>query len=260
MTTEPTAPTGPTPPPPVAVPLTPGERRVLGVLAEKQKTTPDSYPMTRNALVTGCNQKSNRDPVTNLSDDEVEEALASAQKRGLVTRLTGSGRAEKWRHNLYDVWKVDKAELAVLVELLLRGPQTEGELRGRVSRMEPIDDLDRLRAVLRPLTERKLVVYLTEQGRRGTMVTHGFHRPEELARLRSAQPPEPAPAPAPAPTAAPAPPPPPVADPPAVVALKGELTAARAEIAALRTALGALEEKVARLADQVKQVRDGLGL
>src|SRR3954454_20592699 len=115
MTTEPTAPSGPTPPPPpVAVPLPANERRVLGVLAEKQKTTPDAYPMTINALVTGCNQKSNRDPVTSLTDDDVEEALTAAQKRGLVTRLTGSGRAEKWRHNLYDVWRVDKAELAVL--------------------------------------------------------------------------------------------------------------------------------------------------
>src|SRR5215469_638718 len=107
------------------------ERRVLGVLAEKQKTTPDSYPMTLNALVTGCNQKSNRDPVLNLSDDQVEDALVRAQQKGLAIRLTGSGRAEKWRHNLYDTWHVDKTEMAVLIELLLRGPQTEGELRGR---------------------------------------------------------------------------------------------------------------------------------
>src|SRR5947207_5029915 len=95
------------------------ERRVLGVLVEKAKTTPDTYPMTLNALVTGCNQKSNRDPILNLSNDQVEEGLLAAQRKGLAIRLTGSGRVEKWRHNLYDSWHVDKVEMAVLVELLL---------------------------------------------------------------------------------------------------------------------------------------------
>src|SRR5262245_53337263 len=120
------------------------ERRVLGVLIEKQKSTPDAYPMSLNALVTGCNQKSNRDPVTDYEDFEVEEALRDGQKKGLVIKIEGSGRVEKWRHNLYDAWKADKTEMAVLAELLLRGPQTEGELRGRASRMEPIEDLDAL--------------------------------------------------------------------------------------------------------------------
>lgn len=159
------------------------ERRVLGVLVEKQKTTPDVYPMTLNSLGTGCNQKSNRDPILNLSDVEVEESLARLQKLGLVMRVD-SGRVEKWRHTLYDEWRVSKPEIAVLAELLLRGPQTEGELRGRVSRMEPVDDLDALRGILTPLAERKLVVYLTPEGRRGTTVTHGFHSPEEVERLR----------------------------------------------------------------------------
>src|SRR2546423_2639716 len=77
------------------------ERRVLGVLVEKAKTTPDAYPLSLNALVTGCNQKSNRDPVLNLSDVDVEEALGSMQKKGLVMKITGSGRVERWRHNLY---------------------------------------------------------------------------------------------------------------------------------------------------------------
>src|SRR5437870_9315791 len=80
------------------------ERRVLGVLAEKSKTTPDAYPMSINGLVTGCNQKSNRDPVLNLSDVDVEDALARCQKKGLVTRLTGGGRVERWKHNLYEAW------------------------------------------------------------------------------------------------------------------------------------------------------------
>ena len=160
------------------------ERRVLGVLVEKAKTTPDSYPLTLNALVTGCNQKSNRDPVTNLGEVEVEDAMDQLKKLGLTQKITGSGRTDKYRHILYDTLKVNKLELAILAELLLRGPQTEGELRTRASRMEPIDDLDSLRAILRGLAQRNLVVYLTPEGRRGTTVTHGFHPPAELDRLR----------------------------------------------------------------------------
>src|SRR5215470_424153 len=139
-------------------PIDPQERRVLGVLVEKAKTTPDTYPLSINALVTGCNQKSNREPILNLTDLEAEEALARCQKNGLAIKITG-GRVVRWKHNLYDAWHVNKVELAVLGELLLRGPQTEGELRSRASRMEPIEDLDALRAVLRPLPERGLVVY-----------------------------------------------------------------------------------------------------
>ncbi|HEV3237701.1 MAG TPA: DUF480 domain-containing protein, partial [Gemmataceae bacterium] len=154
-----------------------------GVLVEKAKTTPDAYPLSLNALVTGSNQKSNRDPLLNVSDEEIEEALAALQRLSLVSRISG-GRVERWRHLLYEAWKADKVELAVLGELLLRGPQTEGELRGRASRMEPIDDLDSLRVILKRLTERNLVVYLTPEGRRGTVVTHGFHDPAELPHLR----------------------------------------------------------------------------
>ena len=157
------------------------ERRVLGVLVEKQKTSrsPDAYPMTLNALTTGCNQKSNRDPVLDLSEDQVEEALGRLQRRGLVSKLVG-GRVDRWRHLLYEAWRVGKLELAVLAELLLRGPQTEGDLRGRASRMDEIKDIDELRAVLKPLSDRRLIVYLTPPDRRGTVLSHGFHPPEEL--------------------------------------------------------------------------------
>jgi uncharacterized protein YceH (UPF0502 family) len=167
-------------------PLPPYERRVLGVLIEKQKTSKsaDAYPMTLNSITTGSNQKSNRDPVYDLDEDEVEETLDSLQRRGLVMKMTG-GRADRWRHLLYDVWKVGKVEMAILAELLLRGAQTEGDLRGRASRMDEIKDLDELRALLKGLTERELVVYLTEPGRRGTVVTHGFHTPEELEREKA---------------------------------------------------------------------------
>lgn len=159
------------------------ERRILGVLVEKAKTTPDAYPLSVNALVTGSNQKTNRDPVMELSEEDVEETLARCLKKNLVARVQG-GRVERWRQMLYEVWHVDKIDLAILTELLLRGPQTEGELRGRASRMETIDDLEKLREVLKPLVERKLVVYLTPEDRRGAILTHGFHAPEEFERLR----------------------------------------------------------------------------
>src|SRR5437016_13946010 len=99
----------PAPPPVLGV----NERRVLGVLVEKAKTTPDAYPLSLNALLTGSNQKSNRDPLLNLSEVEVEEALLSAQKKGLVIKITG-GRVERWRHALYEAWRANKVELAVL--------------------------------------------------------------------------------------------------------------------------------------------------
>src|SRR4051812_48357957 len=160
------------------------ERRVLGVMVEKAKTTPDAYPLSLNALTTGCNQKSNRDPVLNVSDDDVESCLSNFQKTGLVTRLQG-GRVERWKHNLYEQWNVNKVDLAILTELLLRGPQTEGELRGRASRMEPITDLDALRQTLKPLAERGLVVFLGPEGRRGTLIAHGFFPPRELEVVKT---------------------------------------------------------------------------
>jgi uncharacterized protein YceH (UPF0502 family) len=222
------------------------ERRVLGVLIEKAKTTPDAYPLSLNALVTGCNQKSNRDPVLNLSDAEVENALSGLQKKSLVNRLQGSGRVERWRHIAYETWKVDKVELAILSELLLRGPQTEGELRGRASRMEPIDDLDQLRVILKRLTERRLVVYLTPEGRRGTVLTHGLHPPAELDRLRAvhmgaaeAVDREPAPRSVP--------------DVP-------ETSKTQEEIALLRTKLAELETRVVEHERQIQAIKAGLGL
>src|SRR5437764_11992716 len=93
--------------------LDPKARRVLGVLVEKAKTTADAYPLTLNALITGCNQKSNRDPIMDLDEDQVEETLGSCQKKGLVMRVTGS-RVDRWRHLLYEEWRLDKRELAII--------------------------------------------------------------------------------------------------------------------------------------------------
>jgi uncharacterized protein YceH (UPF0502 family) len=223
------------------------ERRVLGVLVEKAKTTPDVYPLSLNSIVTGSNQKSNRDPLLNLTDLEVEEALPPLQQKGLVTRITG-GRVERWRHNLYDVWQVNKVELAVLAELLLRGAQTEGELRGRASRMEPIDDLESLRAQLEPLAERGLVVYLGPEGRRGTQLTHGFHAPGELEHLRTnVRPEEPEPS---------TPPPrPPIRSDPVEAGLaetRQELAALKTDVAGLRESLQAVQEQLAKLKEALK--------
>jgi uncharacterized protein YceH (UPF0502 family) len=238
-----------TPEPAPAQPaLNVNERRALGVLVEKAKTTPDVYPLSMNSLVTGCNQKSNRDPVLELSDLDVEEALASVQKKGLAIKITG-GRVERWRHNLYDAWHADKVELAILAELLLRGPQTEGELRGRASRMEPIADLETLRALLEPLTQRRLVVYLGPEGRRGTLITHAFHAPEELNHLRALHPAE-ATEPAEA-SSRPAPSAP--AAPDAALALSARLAASESAIADLRKTVSELQTAVANLTALVQK-------
>src|SRR5436309_4919481 len=148
------------------VPLSPRERRVLGVLVEKAKTTPEYYPLTVAAIVTGCNQKSNRDPVTNYDADDVEDILQDLRHKGATVMVEGSGRVVRWKHTLYDWLKVSKVELAVVAELLLRGPQTEGDLRSRASRMEPFADLPALQAVLEALAGRGLEVYLSPPGQR----------------------------------------------------------------------------------------------
>jgi uncharacterized protein YceH (UPF0502 family) len=136
--------------------LTPEEARALGVLIEKSATTPEQYPLSLNALTAGCNQKNNRDPVLTLTDDEVFDAVESLRGKGLVVRIeAGAGsRVHRFRHTAADKLHVRAGELAVLGELLLRGPQTQGELRGRASRMSPMDSLDVVRDMLRALGER----------------------------------------------------------------------------------------------------------
>lgn len=154
-------------------PLNSIDRRVLGVLGEKAKTTPDTYPMSLNGVVAGCNQKSNRSPVMQLEPDQVEESLDRLRQFGAVALVEGSGRVQKYRHYLYEWLGVSKVELSVMIELLLRGPQTEGELRGRVSRMDPIDDLNALRELLTSLRAKGLVIPLTPEGR-GQVFTHAL--------------------------------------------------------------------------------------
>lgn len=160
------------------------DRRVLGVLAEKAKTTPDIYPMSLNAICTGSNQKNNRWPLMQLEPNEVEESLDRLRELRAVGLVEGYGRVAKYRHYLYEWLGVDKVELAVMTELLLRGDQTVGELRGRASRMEPIADLAALRPVLDSLKAKGLVISLTPEGR-GHVVAHALFRPREIEALKA---------------------------------------------------------------------------
>ena len=133
------------------------ERRVLGVLIEKALTTPEYYPLTLKAIVSGCNQRSNRDPITSYAEDEVEDCLETLQKRRLAKAvLPDTGRAMRYRHEAGIALELDGAQLAVVAELLLRGAQAEGELRARAARMKPIPDQTKLREILEELSSRSL--------------------------------------------------------------------------------------------------------
>ena len=169
--------------PPSWGPLSSVQRRVLGVMVEKSKTTPDIYPMTANAIATGSNQKNNRKPQMQLTADDVIDALSDLRDLGAVTEIHGDGRSVKYRHHLYEWLGVDRVELAVMAELFLRGEQTVGDLRGRTSRMEKIPDMAALKPVLLSLTQKKLVFPLTPPGR-GQKLTHNLYLPEQLAKLQ----------------------------------------------------------------------------
>ncbi|MFM7518518.1 MAG: YceH family protein [Pirellula sp.] len=160
-------------------PLTAKQRRVLGTLMEKSKTTPDAYPMTFAGLTTGCNQKSNRAPISNYTSEQVETIIDELREIGAVAIIQGSGRVTKVRHYAYNWMGLDKVEAAVMTELLLRGEQTLGELRTRASRMEPIQDLDELKRIVDGLIRRNLMVELSPSGR-GQVVSHNLYPEWEL--------------------------------------------------------------------------------
>ena len=160
------------------------QRRVLGVLIEKAKTTPAGYPMTSNAITVGCNQKSNREPMTDYREGEVQEVLEDLRQMGVVAEIDWMGRTAKYKHLAHEWFGVTRTELAVLAELLLRGEQTLGDLRARASRMEAIGDMAALKSIVDGLVARGLMVELTPPGR-GQMVTHGVYTPRELEGLRS---------------------------------------------------------------------------
>jgi uncharacterized protein len=135
--------------------LDPVEVRVLGALLEKEITTPEYYPLTLNALVNACNQKSNREPVVSYDDEIVEQALTLLRDKRLAFQLTGAGmRVPKFGHRIVEVLNLGRRELAILCELMVRGPQTVGELRNRSERMHRFDDLEGVETCLRNLAER----------------------------------------------------------------------------------------------------------
>ncbi len=136
--------------------LSEAEARVLGALIEKDITTPDYYPLSLNALVNACNQKNNRDPVMSLTEDAVRDALSSLQEKRMAGPAGGAdSRVTKYEHRLQEVFNFDRREIAVVCVLLLRGPQTPGELRGRTERMYRFETLDDVQSALQKLMDRQ---------------------------------------------------------------------------------------------------------
>lgn len=151
------------------------EVRVLGCLIEKEMATPEYYPLTLNSLTTACNQKSNRDPVMSLEEAEVVRALDRLRFKQLALTAADGGRVPKYRHLLAEKLRLGPAELAVLAELLLRGPQTVGELRTRGERMHPLPDTATVERVLEELAalDPPLVTKLPRQpGRKEPRYAH----------------------------------------------------------------------------------------
>ena len=136
--------------------LTESEARVLGALIEKDITTPEYYPLSLNALVNACNQKSNRDPVMQLDENTVRDAIEGLQQNRLAGPAGGAdSRVTKYEHRTQEVFNFTRAETAVLCVLLLRGPQTPGELRGRTERMHHFETLDDVQSALQKLMQRQ---------------------------------------------------------------------------------------------------------
>jgi uncharacterized protein len=145
--------------------LTEVEARVLGALIEKEVTTPEYYPLSLNALLNACNQKSNRDPGMHLDEEAVRTALRGLNEQFLARSAGGDSRVAKYEHRLGETFNFDRKETAILCELLLRGPQTPGELRSRAERMHPFEDLSEVQTTLQRLLRREppLVVLLARQ-------------------------------------------------------------------------------------------------
>ena len=158
--------------------LTEIETRVLGSLIEKDITTPDYYPLSLNALVNACNQKNNREPVMTLAEETVRTALAMLQEKRLAGPASGAdSRVTKYEHRLQEVFNFDRREIAVVCALLLRGPQTPGELRGRTERMYHFEALDDVISTLDRLAQREppLAQVLPRQpGTKESRYTHLF--------------------------------------------------------------------------------------
>jgi uncharacterized protein YceH (UPF0502 family) len=206
------------------------EVRVLGCLIEKQRTTPDAYPLSLNALRLACNQSTNRDPVVAYDEETIRGALHRLGRRRFTRLTTGhTSRAAKYRHLLDEELHLDRAEQAVLAVLMLRGDQTPGELKQRTERMQPFDSIDELDEVLTRLIDREFVVQLAR--RPGQKEERFHHRlSEDADDVETA-------GVAAAPAAVVVPPPPRRDE--RLEKLEREVAELRAELAALRSELGA---------------------
>jgi uncharacterized protein len=218
--------------------LDPVEVRVLGCLIEKQRTTPDQYPLSLNALRSACNQTTNRDPVVSYDEEMIRAALHKLGRRRYTRLASGhSSRAAKYRHLLDEALGIDAAEQAVLAVLALRGDQTPGELKQRTERMQGFRDMAELQDVLTRLIDRGLVSQLARRpGQKEERYRHRLSDELDEADI-------PAGAVAAAPAAAAVVPPPPRRDE-RVEKLEGEVAALREELAALRAEFSALREEL----------------
>lgn len=173
--------------------LTPIEARVLGALIEKEITTPEYYPLSLNALTNACNQKSNRDPVLHVEESEVRKALNHLEYQSLVRSVSSTdSRVTKFEHRLQDAFNFYRPEVAIVCELLLRGPQTPGELRTRASRIHVFEDLESVHSALSRLEKREppLVTVLPRQP--GTKEGRYAHLLGDAPPVAPAAPPHPA--------------------------------------------------------------------
>jgi len=210
------------------------EVRVLGALLEKQRTTPDAYPLSLNALRSACNQSTNRDPVVDYDEATIRDALHRLSRRRYARLASGPGsRAAKYRHLVDEALGLGPPELSVLAVLMLRGPQTPGELRARTERLYAFTDTETLHRVLDTLIERDLVARQRRPGQKEERYVHLLSDRVEQVPLQPA-PPVAAPI---APPPAPPPPPPPVDDD-RLARLEREVAELRAEVEALRAELG----------------------
>jgi uncharacterized protein YceH (UPF0502 family) len=158
------------------------EARVLGALVEKEVTTPEYYPLSLNALINACNQRNNREPVTSLGEDEVRQALHGLEDMGLAGPARADGRVSKYEHHLGEAFNFTRAETALVCVLLLRGPQTPGELRGRTERLHTFSEIADVLSTLQKLTDRtpSLVALLPRQpGARESRYAHLLCGPVE---------------------------------------------------------------------------------
>lgn len=170
--------------------LTDVEVRILGCLIEKEVTTPDYYPLTLNALIHACNQKSNREPVVSYDERTVEEGIEELRRKNIVSLVHGAGsRVDKFRHRFNDLYDLDRKETAILCLLMLRGPQTPGEIRSRTERFHPFQDLEEVDESLQGLMngETPWVMKLPRQvGRKERRFVHLLSGKPEVTSLETA--------------------------------------------------------------------------